>query len=82
MGVAVNVTVVPWQTLADDATIETVGATAAEMLIETALEVTVAGAAQERLLVNTKSITSPLPRAAEAKVLVLVPAFAPFTLHW
>jgi len=81
-GVAVNVTLVPAQTvLPGDAAMFTDGARKAFTVIVIALEVAVADVTQVTDDVITQAITSPLASDALEYVSLLVPTLFPFSFH-
>ena len=82
VGVAVKVTLVPVHiVLPGAAAILTDGATVPVTTMVIAFEVAVAGFAQASDDVITTVTTSPLTSVELWKVLLLVPAFDPFTFH-
>ena len=82
VGVTVNVTLVPVHiVLPGAAAMLTDGATAAVTAIVIEFEVAVVGFAQASDDVITTVTTSPLTSVELWKVLLLVPAFTPFTFH-
>ena len=81
VGVAVNAKLPPLQIGFEAATIAMLGVTLLFTVIVTALLVAVVGDAHEALLVITTVTTSLFAKVLVAKVLLLVPAFTPFTFH-
>ena len=82
VGVAVKVTLVPVHiVLPGAAAILTDGATVPVTTMVIAFEVAVAGFAHASDDVNTTVTISPLASVELWKVLLLVPAFTPFTFH-
>lgn len=82
VGVAVNVTDTPLQTVVALALIDTEAGNEEPTLIVIAFEVAVAGVAQAALLVSTQLITSLSLSVALLNEALFVPAFKPFTFHW
>ena len=78
---AVKVTKVPEQIFVDEADMDTAGVTVALTVIVTVLLVAVVGDAQVALLVIITFTWSPLTKPEDINVLLLVPAFTPFTCH-
>ena len=81
MGVAVNVTGLPAQTVVLVAAMLTAAATAAETVMVIALDVAGEPVAQPELEVMITVTPSPFTKAEEVNVGELVPAFVPFTCH-
>jgi hypothetical protein len=81
VAVAVNAAAVPAQKVVSGVVIDTTGAVVGLMVIVTFADVALVGEAQPKLDVITTVITSPLLRADDVYVLLLEPAFTPFTFH-
>ena len=81
MGDAVKVTLLPEHIVVALAETDMAGVTEGFTIIVTALEVAVVGDAQGAVDVMTQVITSPFANAAFIYVLLLVPAFPPFSFH-
>ena len=84
VGVAVNVADAPAHSglVPDVCAMETDGVTTALTVMVIPFEVAVAGLAQERLDVITQLTTCPLVNVVVVNVVLLVPEFTPFTIHW
>lgn len=82
VGVAVNVTLWPVQTLVDDAAILTAGTTLLLTVMLMLFELTVVVPAHGLVDVNSQVTTAPLLNAVVLKDDELVPAGVPFTFHW
>jgi hypothetical protein len=79
----VKVTEAPAQIVVPDPlAMLTEGVTEEFTVIDTLLEVAVAGLAQAALDVSTQVTASELARVVEVKVAAFVPTFVPFTFHW
>lgn len=81
VGVAVNVTDVPAQTVWLGVAILTDGVTVVLTVMVSVLDVAVVGDAQDELEVMTHVTTAPLVSVVEVYVALLVPTFVPFTFH-
>jgi hypothetical protein len=81
VGVAVNVTLVPEQTVVADAPILTLAGKLGFTVIVTALLVAGLPVAQVAFEVITTVTTSLLDKVLVVNVALLLPAFAPFTFH-
>ena len=82
VGVAVNVALAPVHIVVAEAEIETEGVTMVFTVMVIPVLVAVAGEGQVALLVMTTVTTLLFARVVEVKVVLLVPAFTPFTFHW